>query len=84
MTGYYCILRLHCQFLNASTLRMKLDEALQEDTFKCLFILRERERERERERPREGQREGERESEAGSELSAQSPTWGSISATVRS
>ena len=45
--------------------------------FKCLFIF-------ERERERKAGREGDRESQAVSTLSAQSPTWGSISWTMRS
>ena len=43
----------------------------------------ERERERERESRGGAKREGDREFQAGSELSAESPTQGSISCTVR-
>ena len=51
-----------------------------------IFILREREREREGEsqRKRETHRIQSRLQAPGSELSAQSPTWGSNSQTVRS
>ena len=49
-----------------------------------VFIYFERERKHTRTRGSEGQREGERESQAGSTLSAQSPTQGSISQTMRS
>ena len=47
------------------------------------FIFTYSETEREREQAGEGRRERETESHAGSVLSAQSPTWGPISQTVR-
>ena len=53
--------------------------------FNVYLFLTERERERETEHERGGaEREGDSESEAGSELSAQSPTLGSNSQTLRS
>ena len=51
---------------------------------KFIYFERERERERERECVSGGGVERERESQAGSQLSVQSPTWGSVSQTMRS